>query len=311
MALILADVGGTNVRFACARDGRIDAGLTRRYQNDGYASFDAVLEAFVSHARIRTVEGLTVAIAGPVTGPTARLTNRDWHFNAAAISESYDGADVNLMNDLSALGYALDLLSGPDLLPVLQVETPSGEYLQRLVVGIGTGFNVSPVLVDRARVTCLQAEAGLGSPPQRVMTLLDAYLKGNTSWVRCVEDVFSGAGLSRLHAVATGHTPITGREVIEKAGAGDPSAGASLDLFATCLAECVQDLRLLYMPMGGIFLAGSVVRAVMESSAKRHFIERVRLQPTVKSTLPPVGISVITQDEAALLGCLAYALRDC
>ena len=71
----------------------------------------------------------------------------------------------------------------------------------------------------------------------------------------------------------------------------------------------VQDLRLLYMPAGGIFLAGSVLRGVLDSPGRPDFLQTVTGQPTGKSTMAQVPISLITRDEAALLGCLAYA-RD-
>lgn len=307
MALILADVGGTNVRFACARGGVIDGTLTRRFPNDDYASFDAVLDAYLAHAEVKTVEALTIAVAGPGDGARARLTNRDWHFDTAALAAAHSVKRVDLFNDLSALGYALDSLDAGDLRTILAPDVPAPHQMQRLVVGIGTGFNVSPVLTHDGGVTCLLAEAGLGSLPSRLRQPLEVYLGRSADWVRCVEDVISGPGLSRLHAEATGEPAITARDVIERASAGDAQAQASRDVFARMLGEWIQDLRLLYMPTGGIFLAGSVVRALLESPACEIFTSAVTQQPTVKSELPPVAISVITQDEAALLGCLAYA----
>ncbi|MEP2641442.1 glucokinase [Roseobacter sp.] len=307
MALILADVGGTNVRFACARGGVIDPALTRRYENDDFASFDDVLDAYLTHAEVHVVEALTIAVAGPGDGARARLTNRDWQFDARALAVAHDARRVDLMNDLGALGYALDSLGADDLRTVLAPDLPAPHQMQRLVVGIGTGFNVSPVLTHEGGVTCLLAEAGLGSLPTRVRRLLETYLGRPAEWVRCVEDVFSGPGLSRLHAEATGQAAIGGREVMARATAGDEIATQCRDLFATMLGEWIQDLRLLYMPTGGIYLAGSVVRSVLDSPALALFVKAVDTQPTVKSTLPPVAVSVITQDEAALLGCLAYA----
>ncbi len=309
MALILADVGGTNARFACARDGKIDPSLTRRFENDGFATFDAALAHYLDVAAVKRVEALTIAVAGPVTGPTARLTNRDWQFDVAALSASNGGAPVHLMNDLSALGYALDHLSETGLTPVMAGAPVMGDAIQRLVVGIGTGFNVSPVLTQAGETRCALAEAGLGSMPDRVMRIMDRFLSGNSSWITCVEDVFSGPGLARLHAEATSTEAISGRDVIDRAVSGNAEARASLDIFARGLGECLQDLRLLYMPTGGIFLAGSVVRALLESPSASPFIEALKAQPTAKSSsMPPVALSLITQDEAALLGCLAYAL---
>ncbi|WP_299503155.1 ROK family protein [uncultured Roseobacter sp.] len=306
MALILADVGGTNVRFACARGGAIDAALTRRFQNDDYASFDAALSSYLSEVKVTTVEALTIAVAGPGNGVTARLTNRNWRFDARELALSHGAHQVSLMNDLGALGYALDSLDEGGVRVVVEAESMPAAQMQRLVVGIGTGFNVSPVLTHNGGVTCLLAEAGLGSLPSRMRRPLEAFLGRPADWVRCVEDVISGPGLSRLHAEATGDA-LDARVVLEQAGAGEVKAMASREVFAKMLGEWVQDLRLLYMPTGGIFLAGSVVRALLDSPARETFVQTVSAQPTVKSTLPPVAISVITQDEAALLGCLAYA----
>ncbi|MGZ2257384.1 glucokinase [Roseobacter sp. A03A-229] len=305
MALILADVGGTNVRFACAREGAIQGGLTRRYQNDDYADFDAALEAYLAHAQVHTLEALTVAVAGPVTAQTARLTNRGWSFDAGQLAERHGAQRVGLLNDLSALGYALDSL-GPDGTEVV-VDAPVPEDDQRLVIGAGTGFNVSPVLRVGDQTVCLRAEAGLGSLPTRVADHLHAYVGPSTPWVRCAEDAVRGPGLSELHAAATGAAKIDAREVIDAANRGEGQALASVEIYARMLGTFIQDLRLLYMPAGGIFLAGSVVRGLLSSPAQALFKEVLSGQPTVKSNLPPVAVSVITQDEAALLGCLAYA----
>lgn len=310
MVRILADVGGTNVRFACALDGSIDSARTMRFQNDDYANFNAALTAYLEAQAVPNVGGLTIAVAGPVTGNRARLTNRDWTFDTDDLGREYRCDHVQLINDLSALGYALDSLDASGIVQVLDGATPPEGQLQRLVVGLGTGFNVSPVLNHRGHVSCLLAEAGLASMPSRSMAHLQRFLGDNVQWISCVEDVLSGPGLSRLHAEATGNAKIPSRDVIERAVAGDMLAGETLNVFAYVLAEVVQDLRLQYMPAGGIFFAGSAVRGVLESPARDIFVSTVQAQPTAKSNMPPVAVSVIAQDETALLGCLAYALAE-
>ncbi|WP_375230599.1 glucokinase [Roseobacter sp. S98] len=305
MVLILADVGGTNVRFATARNGAIDPAGVRRYRNDNYASFDAALEAYVAEEKVDGVEALTVAVAGPVNGSKARLTNRGWDFDTATMAQKHPGASAFLLNDLSALGYALDSL-GEDGAEVV-LDAPANEKDQRLVVGAGTGFNVSPVLNAGGQTVCLRAEAGLCSLPSRVQAILEEYIGGPAGWVRCAEDAVRGPGLAELHAAATGTPRIDASDVMAAASAGDSDALASTLVYARMLGAFVQDLRLLYMSGGGIYLAGSVVRGLLASPARQTFIETLQEQPTVKQTMQPVPVSVITQDEAALLGCLAYA----
>ena len=307
MALILADVGGTNVRFASVAEGSATPAQIQRFQNDDYASFDAALSAYRAAIGLGVVSALSVAVAGPVTDGKARLTNRGWDFSAEALARAHGFGRVYLLNDLSALGYALDSLDADGLAPVLETDAPASGADQRLVVGVGTGFNVSPVLSLGGSSVCLRAEAGLGSLPSRVARLLEDYVGGETPWVRCAEDAVRGPGLAELHAAATGLPKIDARDVIAAANTGDAAADASVKIYARMLGELVLDLRLLYMPQGGIFMAGSVVRGLLDSPARDTFIDTLRAPASVKSSLAPVPVSLITQDEAALRGCLAFA----
>jgi glucokinase len=307
MALILADVGGTNVRFACVAAGETTPGQVRRFQNDDHARFEDALGVYLAEHGIESVTSLSIAVAGPVADETARLTNRDWQFDTRSLCREFKVDKAFLLNDLSALGYALDVLDEEgvrEVMPAGKTPPPDG---QRLVIGAGTGVNVSPVLSIGGRSVCLRAEAGLVSLPRRVARVMEAYLGGPAPWVRCSEDAVRGPGLSELHAAKTGAAKTDARNIMEAATQGDAQALASIEVFAEMLGELVHDLRLLYMPAGGIYLAGSVMRGVLDSPASGKLLETLQKQPTVKSTLPPVPISLITQDEAALLGCLSYA----
>ncbi|MDW4496949.1 ROK family protein [Sulfitobacter sp. D35] len=306
MSLILADVGGTNVRFATAEAGSSDLRSIERFQNDDHDSFEAALAAYRDAAGVETVESMCFAVAGPVTGKVARLTNRNWTLDEDKLSESNDGARVHLLNDLGALGYALDKLGDDDLQLLLEAEVRPHRQGQRLVVGVGTGFNVSPVLQYEGMVRCLRAESGLSSMPSRVAAPMVDLLGHKPSHMICVEDALSGPGLTRLHADATGRK-MDGKDILKAAASGDDEALETLETFARMLGEMVLDLRLQYMPAGGVFLAGSVARGLVDSPVRDVFVERLKGRPTRKSEIPPVPVSVITRDEAALLGCLAYA----
>lgn len=306
MTLILADVGGTNVRFASASAGSSELRDIKRYRNDGYATFDAALAAYRQDAGIDRVEAMCFAVAGPVVGKTARLTNRDWTLDEERLPEANDGARVHLLNDLSALGYALDKLGEDDLQLLMDAPIQPFRQGQRLVVGVGTGLNVSPVLQYDGLVRCLRAEAGLASMPTRVAAPMIDLLGHKPAHMICVEDALSGPGLTQLHADATGRR-MDGRAILDAAARGDEDALETLEAFARMLGEFVLDLRLQYMPSGGLFLAGSVARGLLDSPVRDIFVERLKGRPTRKSQIPPVPISMITRDEAALLGCLAYA----
>lgn len=307
MTWILADVGGTNVRFARSDDLK---GLTaiQRWENDAFSGFDDALNTYLGAENPTTVSGLCIAVAGPVTGRTARLTNRDWQFDATALSGAHRTVPVHLINDLSALGYAVEHLPDTGLHALNEATVPPQHSEQRLVIGIGTGLNVSPVSKTGGDVVCTLAEAGLVSPSARVLDVMRSYVGAQPEWVTCVEDVISGPGLGRLHQAATGTLGLTGGTVSEAATSGDAAALRTLDVFARMIGALVQDLRLSYMPSHGIYLAGSVLRGLLTGPARDRLIASCGGQPSSKSTLPEVPLYLITEDEAGLLGCLGYAV---
>ena len=78
MAMLLADVGGTNARLALARNGVSDESSITRYRGDDYDSFDKVVQTYLAEQDNPRLSAVCVAVAGPVSGGKASLTNRDW-----------------------------------------------------------------------------------------------------------------------------------------------------------------------------------------------------------------------------------------
>ncbi|MGB7243216.1 MAG: glucokinase [Sulfitobacter sp.] len=311
MSVILADVGGTNLRFAVATDGAIDATRTLSLKNDCYDSFYAALAHFLTVAQVAQIDGFTVAVAGPVSGHVARLTNRDWTIDTHQLMRNYPGTFAKILNDLSALGYALDTLSPADVRPVLKGSRRSAEGDMRLVLGVGTGLNVSPVLRHAGCVTCLKAEAGLASLPTGVFRHLQAYVgPENARGFTIVEDALSGRGLARFHHLATG-SEMRGEAIMHAAARGEAQAVESVSVFARMLGDFVQDLNLQYFPTGGIYLAGGVVRGLLDTACRTILLDTLQATQANRPNLCDIPVSVIVQDTAALIGCLHYAqMRD-
>ena len=102
-ARLLADVGGTNARFA--------------WQAGPGAAIEAVKVLPVAeHARIqdaircylddlgRGVPGaVAIAIANPITGDQIHMTNATWSFSQAAVKAEFGFSTLRLLNDFTAL----------------------------------------------------------------------------------------------------------------------------------------------------------------------------------------------------------------
>ncbi|MDS9466908.1 glucokinase [Paracoccus sp. MBLB3053] len=304
MAILLADVGGTNARLALARTEGIYTGSITRFRGDDHPDFDEVVRLFLEREGNPRIEAVCVAVAGPVSQGRARLTNRDWHFSEDRLIELTGAARARLINDLTALGYATPALSGEAAGFLRDGPKDGTRNGQRLVVNAGTGFNVCAVKVlPGGGIACLEHEEGHTRLPLSVWEPLVEALGDRAKAFDSVEELFAGRGLARLHLLLAGGEPVRAETVVEAADTGDAAANATCDLYARLFGLLCRELALRFMPMDGMFLAGSVAR----SAAQRlDIFEAAFLSDALMAQIPrAVPIGMIRDDMAALHGCLA------
>ena len=305
MAFLLADVGGTNARMALARNGAIDTATITRFRGDDHASFDEVVRIYLEQQGSPVIEGVCVDVAGPVSGGIARLTNRDWDFTEERLRQLTGASRARLINDLLALGYATPALDG-EAAGFLR-HGPQGVATngQRLVVNAGTGFNVCAVKVlPDGGIACLEAEEGHTRLPLSIAApLIEVLGEEDAAQHDSVEELFAGRGLARLHSLRA-KVPLVRAEVVVAAAAnGDAEAEATCALYARLFGLLCRELALRFMPMEGMFLAGSVARSCTDRFA--IFEEAFLSDPLMRQITQAVPIGVIRDDMAALHGCLA------
>lgn len=305
MAMLLGDVGGTNARMAIARNGSIDAGTVTRFKGDDFASFDDVVRQFMAEQHQPNISSMCIAVAGPVSGGRARLTNRDWSFDEDNLARLTDADQVRLINDLSALGYSTPSLAGEQLGTLRAAPVTRARNGQALVVGLGTGFNVCAVRVlPGGAITVLEAEEGHTHLPANIMARLQERVGTDAAaGFFSTEETFAGRGLSRLHAAMTGTAPMRSEDVARAAEARDPAAVATYDLFAELVGLLCRELSLRFMPLEGLFLAGSVGRSIADRMAlfEPAFLAESHMRHIPENT----PVFLIRDDMAALHGCLA------
>ena len=305
MAMLLGDVGGTNARLAIARNGAIDAATVTRFKGDDYASFDDVVRQYMAEQHQPHVSSMCIAVAGPVSGGRASLTNRDWSFDETHLARLTDADQVRLINDLTALGYATPVLSGEGVSLLRPAPEDRARNGQSLVVGLGTGFNVCAVRVlPGGAITALEAEEGHTHLPANIMArLVDLVGANAAAGFFSTEETFAGRGLSRLHAAMTGTEPVRSENIAAAMEAGDADAIATYDVFTELVGLLCRELSLRFMPLEGLFLAGSVGRSIADRMAR---FEPAFLSQSHMGHIPGnTPVLLIRDDMAALHGCLA------
>ncbi len=303
--ILLADVGGTNTRVAVA--GPRGPENAQRFDNGDFASFYDVLDRYVTGTDIGPVDACSVAMAGPVRGGQGRLTNRGWEISVTGIRQHLDCSAAELLNDLTALGFSLGTLPADSIAPVGK-SAPADGNGQSLVIGIGTGFNLCPVRRSAGgSVGCLEVEMGHAALPTPLHHALLQHLGKDAAHFPTLEHLFSGSGLAHFHALRSGGTR-SAREVVEASAAGDVDATRTLDDYTRLLGQLCSELAFQYMPLDGVYFAGSVARGILQPA----FFDNLQGPPgtgKIGDTLAVFPKWVILDDAAALRGCLA-ALRS-
>lgn len=305
MAMLLADVGGTNARLAIARNGVIDAASITRYRGDDYDSFDRVVQTYLTEQDNPRLTAVCVAVAGPVSGGEARLTNRDWGFSEERLARLTDADNVRLINDLTALGYATPYLDTEGVSVLRAAPAHRARNGQSLVVGAGTGFNVCSVRsLPGGSIACMEAEEGHTNLPANIAAILaDRVGTDKMGTFFSTEETFAGRGLAAMHDALHGEQVERAEAISTAAMEGNAKAEETYRLFTELFGLLLRELALRFMPLEGMFLAGSVARSFA------HRTERLEAafltEPYMRNIPENTPLLLIRDDMAALQGCLA------
>lgn len=319
---VVADIGGTNTRVALARGGRLLAGSLRHFRNAAWRGPEAMLTEYLATAlaaRDARPDLCCVAVAGPVRDGQAVMTNLDWQLTEAALARAIGAGRAVLLNDLQAQGHALGHVD-PDRIRTV-VDGPVTAGAPMLVVGLGTGVNAAPVHGTGAGRVVLPSECGHVTLP---VTCEDDLAFGRfveslppepgRTRRASVEEALSGRGLVNIHRFLAQRAGIRGQgaaadshSVLDALAAGDALARAAVAMQMRLLGQVLGDLALIHMPFGGIHLIGGMARALAPLAPEFGLTSSFRAPRWIDLLDREFRISVIEDDNAALLGCAVHA----
>ena len=155
---IVADVGGTNARFALAAPGGADISDVEILKVGDYAHIGDAFRAYMGNHGLNDVRSACVALAGPIEGDHVRLTNGDWAFSVEQTRSDLVLERLALVNDFKAQAAALPYL--PDDQLRLTGGTQPIEGRPKLIIGPGTGLGVGAVVPSQGGYTIIESEGG-------------------------------------------------------------------------------------------------------------------------------------------------------
>jgi glucokinase len=307
--VLIADIGGTNTRFAIVPDRNAAPIGFPTVKTGSFAAIDDAIRETVLVSSAERPRAAVFALAGPIHSDKVPLTNSTWVVEPASVVKSAGLSELVLLNDFEALAMALPALKPGDTDPI-----GGGRMREegaKLVVGPGTGFGAAGMLRVSDLIVPVPGEGGhIGLCPQTdrddaVFAQLEKMGGGRRI---SAEWVVSGPGLIRLYraiaATEGGIAKLARASEISAAGLNgtDPYAVEAIRLFATYLGRTAGDLALVFMATGGIYLAGGVSRLLAGFLKDSDFRAAFNDKWPHRALMESMATVVITHHAPALIG---------
>jgi glucokinase len=311
---LLADIGGTNARFALELGaGRI--ALIDVLPCDSYPTLGAALRAYLASpaladAGVGTIRHAAIAIANPVMGDLVRMTNHHWEFSIASLQRECGFDTLVVENDFSALARALPYLGAAQTHQVGGgVARP---HSAMGLLGAGTGLGVSGLIPAGDGWSALSSEGGhvTFAPANETDIAILRFAWTQFEHVSA-ERLLSGAGLELIYRALAHHRgepdqQLGAPEITRRALAGDcPLCDRVIDAFCGMLGTVAGNLAVTLGAQGGIYIGGGIVPRLGERFAASSFRRRFEQKGRFAAYLAQVPTFVITADYPAFLGVSA------
>ena len=318
---LLADIGGTNARFALERaPGQLSA--VRTLACADYPRFEDAVDTYLAGVGIE-VRHAAIAIANPVDGDAIRMTNHDWAFSTALAARELGLDTLLVVNDFTALAMSLPALTPDETMQVGGGTARAGSVIG--LVGAGTGLGVSGLVpAPGGSWTPLHSEGGhvsFSPADERELAVL------RHCWEHydhvSAERLVSGPGIALIReALAAGRgmraEPLSTAEIVSRGLAGsDPLSLEALECFAAMLGTVAANLAVTLGARGGIYIGGGVVPRLgswfAESPFRARFESKGRFSaftaaiPTILITAPCPALAGASRMLAAHLGSRPHA----
>ncbi|HEY4298506.1 MAG TPA: bifunctional transcriptional regulator/glucokinase [Paraburkholderia sp.] len=306
---LLADIGGTNARFAL-ETGPGEIGSVQVYPCADYPGVAEVIKKYLKDTRIGRVNHAAIAIANPVDGDQVRMTNHDWSFSIEATRRALGFDTLLVVNDFTALAMAL-----PGLTDAQRVQVGGGARRPNSVIGLlgpGTGMGVSGLIPADDRWIALGSEGGHATfaPADEREDIVLQYARKKWSHVS-FERVAAGPGIEVIYRALAGRDKkrvaanVDTVDIVTRAMEGEPLAAESVDVFCGILGTFAGNIAVTLGALGGIYIGGGVVPRLGEFFARSSFRKRFEAKGRFEAYLQNVPTYVITAEYPAFLGVSA------
>ena len=313
--VLVADVGGTNTRFALAERNELNPGERPsvfefwKTPGDDHDDFHDAVEAYLNRTGAKPSRAV-FAVAGPVIDNSVKFTNRDWKINGAELGDHLEMHSVELINDFVAMARSAPLLTHEEYTTIRDGQAAPDTPM--VVGGPGTGYGLATLIPFGEDYLVVGGEGGhqAFSPRDDYEIELLKRLQVQHGYVS-TERVAAGMAFDDVLAAtfdifARSPETLTPADVLKLADQGDQMCMAFCQMRANVTMTALGDAALAAAALGGAWLAGGVSVRLQRFLQSDEAIERFSGRGRMTDLMKDIPINMITSDEAALIGATGY-----
>lgn len=317
--LVVADIGGTNARFALVRGlnekGSFDLEQQVTYATEDFATMQSCLAAYIGQLVDAKPKHVCLAIAGPVMGDNIAMTNLSWAWSTSAVKTELGLTRLAVINDFTAQACSLPLLSSDDLLEVKAGVEVAGAT--KAVLGPGTGLGAAGLLPVGDKWYPISGEGGhrnLAADTDEEYAIVK-HLNAELGHVS-LETLLCGSGLLRLHKTLAKVRGIaescdSPSDITHAAASGnDALALDTVNMFCGMLGSASADLALTMGARGGLYLGGGILPRFGQMLHDSPFVARFKAKGIMSHFVAEIPVKLITHPHPALLGTVGWMLSN-
>lgn len=318
---LLADIGGTNARFALEREGAVIAAVSV-LPCAAHATLADAMRAYLGStpalaAGAPQVRAAAFAIANPIDGDQVKMTNHHWQFSIEAVRREFGFDTLLVVNDFKALAMALPHLGRADLQQVGGGTPRTGSVLG--VIGVGTGVGVAALVPTASGWTALDTEGGhvtFAPFDEREIAILRHAWREHGDTHISAERLLAGIGLDIMYRALAGLNGqraenLSVPEILQRGIGGECAVCAqTIESFCEMLGTLAGNVALTFGARGGMYIGGGIVPRLGRRFAESGFRRRFEQKGRMSSYLAQVPTYVINAEYPAFLGVSALLGRD-
>lgn len=305
---LVADIGGTNARFAWQSGNRVGLSRVSTLKCADYAGVEEAIAHYLAQNALPTPDAFAFGIATPVNGDVVRMTNHHWSFSISRLKRELRSDVGIVINDFVALASAIPALTAADRIALQSAAEKAGAPIA--VIGAGTGLGVASLIADAAgNYMAVPGEGGhvtLAATNDDEEAVIRELRKqfGHVS----AERALSGPGIVALyeaHCALRGEVPsLTSAADISHQARFDRASSAfqAISSFVDFLGSVSGNLALTLGAFGGLYLGGGIVPKLGDLFDRQRFVAAFCRKGRFAEYLAEVPCFMITCESPALLG---------